>query len=298
MQVKLSNQQIRDKLAYIKSKLPNKPTAVNTLYSLPPQLANDVIRSNYSQSSLQKISDHIGYYLGLLKSVKINFIGIWDFTDDQWIGTDSGVFVGKGTGARLSGLYRSVGHDHSEILLIKKAKYEFKHVIAILAHEYAHNYLCHHRVREPREIDQEILTDLSVAYLGLGHLLIPGYEPITWTSDHWNYIYASGHTTHTLTIGYLTPGTIRRAVVIAAELRDWNPKEVTASFRGLSDKFKAYFQIRPYIKRLGLRVIVWVILYLLEHTGEDFQSEILLVAQTVSPSLDHPNLVVQPFDKA
>ncbi len=47
----------------------------------------------------------------------------------------------------------------------------------------------------------------------------------------------------------------------------------------------------------GLRVRVWVILYLFEHTSEDFQSEILLVAQTVSPSLDHPNLVVQPFDK-
>jgi len=27
----------------------------------------------------------------------------------------------------------------------------------------------------------------------------------------------------------------------------------------------------------GHRVVVWVILYLLEHTGKDFQSEILLV---------------------
>ncbi|TWU52969.1 hypothetical protein B188_09320 [Candidatus Brocadiaceae bacterium B188] len=28
---------------------------------------------------------------------------------------------------------------------------------------------------------------------------------------------------------------------------------------------------------LGHRVVVWVLLYFLEHTGKDFQSEILLV---------------------
>ena len=58
------------------------------------------------------------------------------------------------------------------------------------------------------------------------------------------------------------------------------------------------FRLLLCILFLGLRVIVWVILYLLEHTGEDFQSEILLVAQTVSPSLDHPNLIIKTFDKA
>ncbi len=31
------------------------------------------------------------------------------------------------------------------------------------------------------------------------------------------------------------------------------------------------------LKKEGHRVVVWVILYLLEHTGKDFQSEILLV---------------------
>ena len=30
-------------------------------------------------------------------------------------------------------------------------------------------------------------------------------------------------------------------------------------------------------KILGLRVVVWGILYLFEHTGEDFQSEVFLV---------------------
>ena len=31
------------------------------------------------------------------------------------------------------------------------------------------------------------------------------------------------------------------------------------------------------VKKLDVRVVVWVILYLSEHTGEDFQSEVFLV---------------------
>jgi hypothetical protein len=32
------------------------------------------------------------------------------------------------------------------------------------------------------------------------------------------------------------------------------------------------------VKKMGLRVRVWVILYLFEHTRKDFQTEILLVS--------------------
>jgi len=35
---------------------------------------NDIRQSNYSQASLQRISDHIGYYLGLFESVKVSFV--------------------------------------------------------------------------------------------------------------------------------------------------------------------------------------------------------------------------------
>src|SRR4030067_2918489 len=45
-----------------------------------------------------------------------------------------------------------------------------------------------------------------------------------------------------------------------------------------------------------LRVLVWVILYLLKHTGKDFQSKIFLVSQAVRLSLDHPDFVVHFFD--
>ncbi|KPK42931.1 MAG: hypothetical protein AMJ78_00810 [Omnitrophica WOR_2 bacterium SM23_29] len=248
MQKSISSQKIREKLSFLKTKLPKQPTAANSLYSLPAEFAENVVRSNYSQVSLQKISDHIGYYLGLLKSVKITFIE--EFTDNRWVGTSDGILVGDRTGSPISGLYKIIGFDRSGILLIKKHKYDLKHILAILTHEYTHNYLYHHRISESEESENEILTDLATAYLGLGHLLIPGYKPITWTSNHWNYVFASGYTTHTLSIGYLTPNTIRKAIIISAEIRNWDPEEVIANFSSVWDKIIAYFQLWPYKNRL------------------------------------------------
>jgi hypothetical protein len=44
----------------------------------------------------------------------------------------------------------------------------------------------------------------------------------------------------------------------------------------LNNKNK-FILMRISLKEVGLRVVVWIILYLFEHTGEDFQSEVLLV---------------------
>lgn len=65
---------IKDKLKYLHSKLPSRPTVVIEPYSLPEDGLNDIRQSNYSQASLQRISDHIGYYLGLFESVKVSFV--------------------------------------------------------------------------------------------------------------------------------------------------------------------------------------------------------------------------------
>ena len=35
-----------------------------------------------------------------------------------------------------------------------------------------------------------------------------------------------------------------------------------------------------------------------QHAGENFQSQILFVAQAVGAALDHPDFVVEPFDEA
>ncbi len=239
MPISISSQNIREKLSFLKIRLPKQPSAVNGLYSLPTEFAKDIERSNYSQASIQKISDHIGYYLGVLKSVKITFKE--EFTDGRWYGTRDGIVVGDQKESPMGGLYKVDGFDHNEILLIRKQKYKFKHILAILAHECTHNYLFHHGIRESENLENEILTELATAYLGLGHLLIPGYKAITWTRGRRNYGF---------TIGYVTPDTIRKAIIMSTELRSWNPKEVISNFSNPWDKILAYFQLQPYRIRI------------------------------------------------
>lgn len=241
MQEDISDLKIREKLGFLKTTLPRQPTAVQGFYHLPKPFEREVLDTKFSQSSLQKISDHLGYFLGLLNSVKIT------------IGVESSNYMLSAASdvkkADEVGLYKVLDQYHQAIQLTKKFRFKLEHVLAILAHESTHNYLYNHGVRESQELENEILTDLAAAYLGLGHLLVPGYKPITWTTNHWNYILARSYSTHTLSIGYVTPGTIIRATIMSAEFRKWNPKEVIANCSSVWDKIIAYFQLWPYRNR-------------------------------------------------
>jgi len=240
----LSEKEIKQNLEFLQSHLPPRPTAVDGFYKLPENFSKTVIETYFSQSSLQRISDHIGYFLGILKPIKVNFVE--ESSDPRWIASNSGMITKNENGPSVSGLYRVMGYDHSEILLIKKNKYQLKHVLAILAHEYTHHYLHEHNVRKNDRDENEILTEVATAYLGLGQFLVDGYKPIVWTSNYYNYVFISGHTTHTMTLGYVPPHTIKKAIILATELRKWEPKDVVSSFSLLVDRIIVYFKLWPY----------------------------------------------------
>lgn len=143
-----------------------------------------------------------------------------------------------------------MGYDHSEILLIRKNRYQLEHILAILAHEYAHHYLSQYNIRKDNVDENEILTEIATAYLGLGQFLVNGYKPIVWTSDYYNYVFASGHTTHTTTVGYVTPKTIKKAIILSAELRRWDPNEVVNSFSSIFDRIIVFLKLWPYRKEI------------------------------------------------
>ncbi len=224
MQMRISWREIRKTLQFLHSRLPKPPTAVKGLYALPPHLAKAVRDTDFSQASLQEVADHVGYFLGILRRTTISI-------------------APESYGSAVVGLYEAIGEYHQEIHLTRKVAFELKHILAILAHECTHNYLHHHGLTEPSERDNEVLTDLAAAYLGLGHLLIRGYERTEWTSNHWNILVASGHTKHSMYIGYLTPATIRNAVVASTELRGWDPQEVLSTL--------------PFFDRIEARVLLW-----------------------------------------
>lgn len=232
---KISKEKVNKKLNFLQShpNFPIKPTAVQGLYKLPSHMKKEVLKTKFSNVSLQKISDHIGFFLGLSTSVKIK-VGIE--SSDYMVAIPDQI-----NRADQVGLYKATGTYQREIQLTKKYRFSLEHILGILAHEQTHNYLYYYGIQEKNKTENEILTDVAAIYLGLGALLLEGYKPITWTSDHWGDGYQSGYTTNTVYIGYLSLEGIRYAIRRSAELRQQ----------------KEFLSILPSLDRIEVSYRLW-----------------------------------------
>jgi len=237
MQMKnLSNKQIRFNLEYLKDALPGKPTAVKGLYSLPKILDNAFNGPiKQKETALQKIGDHMGQFLGLLTPVNVTFVEKMESglkTQTVFIADNIGN-IGQESKSeyieevKYAGLYRVRGYDHREITIVNDRTFYLIHFLSVLAHEVTHNYLFHHQVTAPDEVDSEILTDLAAIFLGFGSTILRGYEPSSAISCR---------------LGYIDVSTIRRAIVQSYLLRDWNAKDIIREFAWL-ESHRYYFQL-------------------------------------------------------
>ena len=102
-QIDLTTKEIRENLKYLQSKLPTPPTPHHKMFELPKGLAVKIQSSNYSQQSIQELADLIGFYLGLLRSIKVK-IGVESSSD---------MLMGGKDWDRLdrAGLYKVWGYD-------------------------------------------------------------------------------------------------------------------------------------------------------------------------------------------
>lgn len=95
------------------------------------------------------------------------------------------------------GLIRYDGPYRSRIEIAITNKHSPLIMGAILAHELTHHYLKNKGICCPDDGDNERLTDLATAYLGLGKLTLNGYAPITWTIQRFDrkikYTYRVGY---------------------------------------------------------------------------------------------------------
>lgn len=215
MSLNVTRSLIDEKLNFLHKdpRISHDPTA-EAVYELPRTIRHDIITSKFSQESIQKLSDHIGYFLGLPHSVKVT-IGIE--SSEYMLANASSVNKEKG---EQVGLYKVIGGIQREIQLTKKFRFKFKHVLAILIHETMHNLLENRGIRLD-DIDQnEVLTDVATAYFGMGKFVMKGYQPIVWTSDHWSRWNEYGYTTHTYTIGYVPASLIGYAIYRTATIRN------------------------------------------------------------------------------
>lgn len=236
MFTKLSNRKIKEILNYLKSNLPPQPTAVKELYSLPSSLNNP--------NNLQAISDHMGFYLGLLQSIKIVLV---PKTKKQIIVDTMGNAEHRVEELKYSGLYKVSGFDHREIEIVKDTGFYFKHYLAVIAHECTHNYLYHHGIKTSN-FDKEILTDLATIFLGFGHILLAGYEHCEWTNN-----YGSDKSTYSFKLGYIDTPTVRKAIVYSTKLRDWKYSDMISKY-SFWDKIYFRLNLSPYLlkRNLGL----------------------------------------------
>ncbi len=246
-QLDLPDRIIRKYVHFLHKSLPPNPTAVQAPYDVPAEYAHDVLTSDYSPVSLQRVADDIGYYLGIPDGITVRVLNP-DATTTTWSCTESGQadFSQPDSPVDYSGLYQARGPGHSEIIVVRKRLYSLQHVFAILAHEYAHHYLHRYGITLNHKMRDEYLTDIATAYLGLGYYVLRGYRPITWGTDYWQEGNAHGYTQHSTSVGYLTPDTIGLAILFSAPLRRWNPRDVVRRYPTWAYRIEAYFRLLPY----------------------------------------------------
>jgi len=233
MKKNLSYKEISLILDYLAGRLSSKPTAVDGIYNVPKPIMKELKSQHYPNKPLQKVSDHIGYFLGILRSIKVNYVqksvgGTWLTLYDEVISDFDHL--------ESAGLYKIKGYDHSEIYLFQKQRYKIEHVLAVLAHEYAHHYLYLKNIVKEKQWANELMTDIAAVYLGLGKLLYKGYRPIKWTSDYVYYGTQIQYKTNKIEIGYISQATIRKAILLSALRRNWKPIEVASIFPAIGTK--------------------------------------------------------------
>lgn len=99
-------------------------------------------------------------------------------------------------------------------------------VLATLSHELAHKYLQVNQIKETVEFENEILTDVTTVFLGLGKLMLNGCEYSVQTFEHYNNVVQEK-----FQLGYLKPNQIAFVYLLVCAMRKIPSNEYE---RGLS----------------------------------------------------------------
>ncbi|MGA7076629.1 MAG: hypothetical protein WBZ42_08835 [Halobacteriota archaeon] len=207
----IDNHKIDQKLEFIHNhlNLPKPPTRGSGAYTVQRDLKEQVLASNFSESSVQAIANDIARFLGVPAHWTIKVV----------VGVETSAFL-MGSAQQIEdvnrvGLYSVSGTGGRTITLTKKFGFRFEQTLGILAHEMTHNYLHYWNIRESDEAENEILTDVAAAYLGLGAILISGYAQAT-------HVTYQGPTriTHTTRIGYISTSNVGYAMKRSAKMRN------------------------------------------------------------------------------
>ena len=131
--------------------------------------------------------------------------------------------------------------------IVSKRGYTLDNLFGILAHEITHHFLHHFNICKSNEKENEIFTDISAIYLGFGHLLYSAYQIISYDSD-WveKKDGSSSYISHESKIGYITPQTIIKTIVLTCKMKNWDPKELLKRFESGVDRSEISIRLLDY----------------------------------------------------
>ena len=147
------------------------------------------------QGSVKSLNKAMSALADHIKSPSAPVIESWNGSSDPMVPSN----YDWASDGEPPGLIHCDGRRRSRVRIGITNKHSPLILGGILAHELTHHYLFDRDARRSDVGDNERLTDLATAYLGLGKLTLNGYEPISWS------VMRDGrHVTYTYRVGYLT----------------------------------------------------------------------------------------------
>ena len=215
-QAELSQKTIMQAMDELKAQVKRPPPE---LYCFPKNIgAAYELSSDFGkrQSIMNDLTQNICFYMGILSAPQVILVA-----QEFYSGKDGQL---KKDTKEQAGAYYVTRTKQIITITYSHEKYlKFEAAAAIVAHECCHHFMHMHGIQS-RIVDDEIFSDLTAVYLGLGFILFHGYF------------------SKEMVLGYLSKDTLQSSLKLAAQSRQWDKAEAEA-------RWKSMFQTKHRISK-------------------------------------------------
>lgn len=151
------NEEIEENINFLIKCLNEKDYERKDEFKVKDDLRRRLIYSRYDDKSIKLLINEI-----------FNHLGIWD-RDVELVVTYKSSKIKTG----IAGLYN---YNLEKIEVFVDPNYSFENIVSIVAHECMHHFLAKKGIVLKDRMKNEIVTDLSLIYLGFSKYILEGYK--------------------------------------------------------------------------------------------------------------------------
>lgn len=151
------NEEIEENINFLIKCLNEKDYERKDEFKVKDDLRRKLIYSRYDDKSIKLLINEI-----------FNHLGIWD-RDVELVVTYKSSKIKTG----IAGLYN---YNLEKIEVFVDPNYSFENIVSIVAHECMHHFLAKKGIVLKDRMKNEIVTDLSLIYLGFSKYVLEGYK--------------------------------------------------------------------------------------------------------------------------